>query len=382
MKGEPNTRLTETVKSCIADVTKHLDVHIGVIAELVNLDSGEDHLVGIYEVQQQLLKHLSTQERSITWEKTGSGVSHFRATIPGRQGQVVLLGHADTVFKVGTAKKRPFILKNEKAYGPGVIDMKGGLVLALTAVNWLIENKISFPTIEFVVVGDEESRTIAPPFIDDLGQSSACLVLECGRPGGGFVVSRKGGSWVTITATGHSSHAGTEPEIGSNAILAICQETTRISKLKYPSNDMTVVPGLISGGMAINMVPEKSRVQFDIRSEDENALEEVIGQISDFAKHEGVSLALDVSQVWPPMLNNNNESLISIYQTIASNAGSRVFPVSTGGMSDGNWFSQKGVPTIDGLGPIGGLDHGPDEYMELASFAERVGLLAGTIMTL
>jgi glutamate carboxypeptidase len=366
----------------MADVKRRLDDYTGLIAELVNLDSGEDQPDGIYAVQQQLVGHLSGEGMRVIWEKTSNGISHFRATIPGNRKRVVLLGHADTVFEMGTATKRPFNLEGENAYGPGVVDMKGGLVLALAAVNWLVENNISCPTVEFVVVGDEETRTAPPPFIDDLTESSACLVLECGRPGGGFVVSRKGGLWITVAATGYSSHAGTEPEKGRNAILALCREVLRISELAHPSDDMTMVVGMISGGTAVNVVPEKAGVRFDIRSADEDALEEIIERISDFERHEGVSLAFNADLRWPAMQRGDNEALINIYETVGTDVGGKVFPVSTGGMSDGNWFSHKGVPTIDGLGPIGGLDHGPDEYMELASFAERAGLLAGTIMAL
>ncbi len=379
---EPREHITDAVKDCIADVGKRLDDYNDLIAELVSIDSGEDFPDGILAVEQKLAEQMPGAETRIAWKKTGDAISHFKATIPGGQDRIVLLGHADTVFKKGTVAERPFSIKGDCAFGPGVVDMKGGLVLALAAVKWLKKNNISCPTIEFVVVGDEETRTSPPPFIEDLTTAATCFVLECGRPGGGFVVSRKGGVWAKVSAVGFSSHAGTEPERGKNAILALCREIQRIDALDRLSDDLTLVVGMISGGTAVNVVPERAEARIDIRSANKNALEGMVRCISEFEAHEGVSMGIDTDLSWPSMARGDNEKLIAIYRGIARNTGIKVFPVSTGGMSDGNWFSHAGVPTIDGLGPIGGLDHGPDEYMEISSWAMRAGLLAGTIAAL
>ena len=379
---EPRAHIITAVKGCIADVGKRLDDYNGLIAELVNIDSGEDFPDGILAVEKKLAEQMPGAETRITWEKTGDAISHFKATIPGGQDHIVLLGHADTVFKRGTVAERSFSIKGDCAFGPGVVDMKGGLVLALAAVKWLNESNLSCPTIEFVVVGDEETRTSPPPFIEDLKTAAACFVLECGRPGGGFVISRKGGVWAKISALGFPSHAGTEPEKGKNAILALCREIQRINALDRLSSDLTLVVGMISGGTAVNVVPERAEARIDVRSANEDALENMVRCISDFEVYEGVSMGLSTDLRWPSMERGNNDKLIAIYRGIARNTGIKVFPVSTGGMSDGNWFSHAGVPTIDGLGPIGGLDHGPDEYMEISSWAMRAGLLAGTLLAM
>lgn len=370
------------VKDCIHDVNKRLDHYTGLIAELVNIDSGEDDADGILKVERKIATELPGSETRIKWLETGNAPSHFKATIPGGSQRIVLLGHADTVFERGTASKRPFHIEGERALGPGVVDMKGGLVLVLAALNWLFENKLPCPTIEFVVVGDEETRTSPPPFIEELKTATACLVLECGRPGGGFVVSRKGGVWAGISATGFPSHAGTEPEKGKNAILALCQEVQRIAALDRPTEDLTMVVGKITGGTAVNVVPEWAEARIDIRSAHEDALQEMIRRIATFETHEGISLTINTDLCWPAMARKDNQALIALYHGIARDTGISVSPVSTGGMSDGNWFAHAGIPTLDGLGPIGGLDHGPDEYMEISSFATRTALLAGTLLAL
>lgn len=379
---KPPKSIAEAAKDCIIDVNARLDDYIGFIAELVNVDSGMDCPDGILAVEQKLADLLPGAATRILWQETADSVNHFRATIPGSSRRIILLGHADTVFERGTAAKRPFSLADRRAFGPGVVDMKGGLVLALAALDWLIENDLPRPTIEFLVVGDEETRTSPPPFIEELKTASACLVLECGRPGGGFVVSRKGGVWARVSATGHPSHAGTEPEKGKNAILALCREIQRIAGLEGLSDDLTLVVGTISGGTAVNVVPEHAEARVDIRSAHDAALTDILKRISKFETHEGLSLDLNADLRWPAMARGDNEKLIALYEKVAGNAGTAVFPVSTGGMSDGNWFANEGIPTIDGLGPIGGLDHGPDEYMEIPSLAIRAGLLAGMLVAL
>ena len=358
-----------------------LSDHLKIIETMVNIDSGADYPKGILAVQEFLATILEDVGFKTQWLRI-DGISHFRSRLVGDSARVVLLGHADTVFKRGTVRRRPFKIHEQTAYGPGVVDMKGGLATALAAVRSLVEKDIACPTIEFIVVGDEETRTSPPPFLDQVSDARACLVLECGRPGGGYVVSRKGGLWAEIEASGHSAHAGVNPEKGGNAIVVLCRELLRIADLDGTRDGLTVVPGKFAGGTAINVVPDKAETHIDIRSPSETDLDWIIRQIGRFDRYQNSSLRLRSHRRWPPMTADRGSPVADVYQRIAEAMHIAVHPVSTGGMSDGNWFCQVDIPTIDGLGPIGGLDHGPDEYLAVNSIPDRAGLLAGTIVAL
>ncbi|CAB1085633.1 Acetylornithine deacetylase/Succinyl-diaminopimelate desuccinylase and related deacylases [Olavius algarvensis Delta 1 endosymbiont] len=362
-------------------VGNNLDDYLEIIETMVNIDSGADDPAGILAVQEFLAQALEDVGTRIQWRRTDD-ITHFKAGLTGDGGPVVLLGHADTVFNKGTTRRRPFKLKGPRAFGPGVVDMKGGLATALAAVKCLVEKDIARPAIEFIVVGDEEERTSPPPFLDQLADAAACLVLECGRPGGGYVVSRKGGLWAEVEAAGNSAHAGVNPEIGSNAILVLCRELLRIAEFNGAREGLTVVPGQFTGGTATNVVPDRAVAHIDIRSPSESDLDWLIRRIGRFNGSPDSNLTLAAQRRWPPMDADCGRSVAEIYQQIADAMNIAVHPVSTGGMSDGNWFSQANIPTIDGMGPIGGLDHGPDEYMEVNSIPDRAGLLAGTIVAL
>ena len=358
-----------------------LSEYLEIIATMVNIDSGADDPKGILAVQEFLAASLEDIGFKIQWLQVG-GISHFKSRLVGNNTRVILLGHADTVFEKGTARQRPFEIHGQTAYGPGVEDMKGGLATAVAAVRFLAENDIPCPTIEFIVVGDEETRTAPPPFLDEVSDARACLVLECGRPGGGYVISRKGGLWAEVEAIGHSAHAGVNPKKGSNAIVVLCRELLRIADLDGARAGLTVVPTKFAGGTATNVVPDKAEIHIDIRSQSETDLDWIIHEIGRFDRYQNSSLALRSHRRWPPMTTGCGSPLADIYQRIADAMHVAVHPVSTGGMSDGNWFSQHNIPTIDGLGPIGDLDHGPGEYLEVNSIPDRAGLLAGTIVAL
>lgn len=362
-------------------VLAKLSDYLKIIETMVNIDSGADYPEGILAVQEFLAARLEDVGFKTQWRRK-DGISHLSSCLVGDRARVVLLGHADTVFKRGTTRRRPLKLQEHTAFGPGVVDMKGGLATALAAVRCLVEKDIAGPSIEFIVVGDEEERTSPPPFLDQVSNARACLVLECGRPGGGYVVSRKGGLWAEIEASGHCAHAGVNPEKGSNAILVLCRELLRIADLDGARDGLTVVPGKFAGGTAINVVPERAETHVDIRSPSETDLDWIVRQIGRFDHYPNSGLTLRSHRRWPPMTADRGSAVADIYQGIADAMDIAVHPVSTGGMSDGNWFSQVNIPTIDGLGPIGGLDHGPDEYLEVNSIPDRAGLLAGTIVAL
>ncbi len=154
----------------------------------------------------------------------------------------------------------------------------------------------------------------------------------------------------------------------------------RVSELDGTLKDLTLMVGKVNGGSAINVVPEEAEAFFDIRSPYETDLDGIVTELNRFGKHPGIRFNLQTDMKWPAMRSDQAKPLAEIYRDLAETVGIPFHTVSTGGMSDGNWFSQIGVPTIDGLGPIGGLDHGPDEYMEIDSIPDRAGLLAGTIV--
>lgn len=369
--------IVEQVRRAVA---ADLDGHLDLLETLVEVDSGADRPDGVERVLHLCADRLAPLGAELSWASDG-GVAHLHARLPGGSRTAVLLGHADTVFPAGSAP--PYRCAGGMAYGPGVADMKGGLVVALAATEQLVAQDLPRPTLDLVVVGDEETRTTPPPFLDAIRAADACLVLECGRPGGGFVTGRKTGLWAHLTAEGRAAHSGTEPERGSNALLALCREVVRVAALDGARPGLSVSLGTLSGGTAVNAVPERAVATFDIRSPEPADLEWAVREIRSFADHPGIRLGVTADQAWPAMrATPASEALARTYRELASAAGIPAYPLSTGGMSDGCWASAAGVPTLDGLGPVGGADHGPDEYLETTSIPERAALLAGVLAVL
>jgi len=282
------------------------------------------------------------------------------------------------VFPRGTAAARPFSRADGRAFGPGVADMKGGLLLALLALEALAEGERPFAALELHSAPDEEIRTTSLPALPLVRGAAAALVFECGRENGDVVVGRKAGAWVRLSATGRPAHAGTEPELGRNAVLALCRELLRGDGLNGGRPGLTVIAGTIAGGTMANVVPEHAEAVVDVRAETSDDLRWALGRLADVASDDGVRVDVAVDGPWPGIEPNaGTATMFAAARSLAAGLGFAVGGQTSGGVSDGCWTSADAVPTIDGLGPVGGLDHSADEYILLDSIAPRCGLAAG-----
>ena len=299
-------------------------------------------------------------------------------TLPGTSGKTVaLLGHTDTVFGLGEALARPFAVSGDRATGPGVADMKGGLVLAAMAMEQLASEGIPFPEVRLLVCADEEVRLRAPAVARHAVDAAAALVFECARENGDLVSSRKGAVWRTLELTGRPAHAGADTARGRSAVSALAGEITRIEALAHGRPEMTSVITTVSGGDAANTVPGHARATIDIRSSDPADLAYALTELGQPSGHDGVASTIVDRGTWPPM--QRADDLVSSALGIASELGLTVGEQLSGGVSDGCWTSHWDIPTIDGLGPCGALDHTPDEWIELATVPARIDLAARLI---
>lgn len=305
-------------------------------------------------------------------------------------GNVLLLGHTDTVYPIGTAADRPVRIEGESAYGPGVCDMKGCILSALYAIEALVAmGKRPFAELRFLCVSDEE--ILYRHSIDLIeGMCQGCqgaLVLEAARENGDIVSARKGNAGYTLAAHGRSAHAGVEPEKGYNAIIEIAHQVLQFQSLMGWREGITINAGLISGGTAINVVPEHAQARFDLRylhTADRIATEARWQEMMNRQRVAGVELTLETSPDSKEPMVRTPESLKLAQQAqeIALMLGFSMNHVATGGSSDGSYVSHYGVPVLDGLGPVGGLDHSPGEHLVVSSVAPRTALLAGLLATI
>lgn len=384
MHEGPSRAALAAASAAAAVVDRELAPILRRLETLVAIDSGPDAPVG----RERVADHLGEWATGIGCDVeylAGEGGTAMVATLPGYgSGRIVLLGHHDTVFPAGTAAQRGFALREKTALGPGVADMKGGLVLALAALGCLAEGERPFAAVELHSVSDEESRPQgAFMTLERTKGAVAVLVLECARSNGDLVVERKSQCNLRVTAHGRAAHAGTHPEHGRSALLALCREILRCDALNGMRDGLTVTVGTCHSGISFGVVPDEAEAELDLRAWTTADVVWALEQVQAMSAHEGVSFAVDGVSLWPAMTASDESR--RIYETASAVAGHLGIPAGarrSGGSSDGCWTASAGVPTLDGLGPVGGRDHSPDEYIETASIPERCGLLVGLITAL
>jgi glutamate carboxypeptidase len=304
--------------------------------------------------------------------------------LAGEGPRLLMIGHMDTVFDPGTAAARPYRRAGDRALGPGVSDMKGGLLAGLHALGALQQAGVR-PAVTFVANPDEEiGSPFSTPHIRRLAaEHDVALVLECARANGDIVSARKGIADLELRYRGRAAHAGVEPEKGRSAVLEAARQVLELQALNGRWPSVTVNPGVIHGGTRPNVVAAECIVQVDLRAATQAAFDAAsaaVAQIVAAPALDGITTSLDTIAGHPPMERTPaTAALAALTIRIAGELGFPLHEAATGGASDANTTAAAGLPTLDGLGPIGGDDHSADEWLDMSSIAPRTDLLARLI---
>lgn len=371
----------EEARRVRAAAEDELDLLLADLETWVNVDTPGGDASALDRLAAQLAHTLESYGLHPEFVPAGDEGLYLHAVLEGAGcARVALLCHHDTVFPHETAAERPFRRDGARCYGPGVADMKGGIAVAAHAARLLALGPRPFGRLELVSAPDEESRPAEPATIDRLLDFDAVLCMECGRPAGEVVSARKGARWFRIRAQGRPAHAGVEPDIGRNAALAVCREALRLSELHGARDGLTFQVTELEGGEGLNTVPSRASFTGDLRAVTGADLEWALARVRSFGPHDGVTLSFE-DLGGPPALERTPAvaALADAAIALGAELGHVFGEALTGGVSDGSWTAWRGVPTLDGLGPVGGLDHTPDEYVETASFAPRCGVVAGLV---
>jgi glutamate carboxypeptidase len=354
---------------------------------LVNVDCGSYTPEGVNRVADVVadtLRELGAEVDRIT-HHPADGRPQLGDLVIGRLAgdgpRLLLIGHMDTVFEPGTAAARPYRSSGDRAIGPGVTDMKAGLLTGLHAIAALHEAG-ERPAITFVANPDEEiGSPFSSPTIRSLApQHDAVLVLECARANGDIVSARKGIADYRLELVGRAAHAGVEPEKGRSAILEAAHQVLALHALNGRWPTVTVNAGVIRGGTRPNVVPERCELRVDVRAATADAFAAASAEVERLAGSptvDGVTIGISHSAGHPPMERTDASArLVALAVAIAADLGFELHDAATGGASDANTTAALGLPTLDGLGPVGGDDHSADEWLDLASVGPRMTLLA------
>ena len=300
----------------------------------------------------------------------------------GDKKQIMFVGHMDTVFPADT-EFNWYKEDETNSYGPGVIDMKGGLVVGIFALKALAElDLLQTIPITFLLNSDEEigSRSSVEFIQAEANQSAFAFVLEAGGPGNKIVTGRKGNLSIEIQITGEAGHAAFAPANKRSAILEMAHKIIELEALNSPDRGITVNVGKVDGGIGPNTVPELSTALIDFRyidPPDSIYLEKQVAAVSRKQAVAGTECRVEFLSGRPPMQQSpGNRSLFKQFETISRSLGHTVEEEFRFGVSDANFIADLNVPVLDGLGPIGLKDHSRDEYMIKDSLLERSILLA------
>jgi glutamate carboxypeptidase len=380
-------------------VVQTLPAYLEDLASLVNIDCGSYTKAGVDRVGRWTARFLERLGATVVVHPNAELGDTVVGTIAGTPGgpRLLLIGHMDTVFPAGTVAERPYRVEHGRAFGPGVTDMKSGLLAGLYGLMALLAlgesgplkragRGLPFERVVFIANPDEEiGSPVSGPLIRQVARDAdACFVLECARANGDIVSARKGTVDLRVTIEGRAAHAGVEPEKGRSAILEAAHQVIALHALTGRWPGVTCNVGVIEGGIRPNVVAERAVLQVDLRAPARCDLEAAEAEIRALAghptDHDVTVTVAEMNRHWPMERLARSVTLIDHAQALAGRLGFEVRDAATGGASDANTTAGLGVPTLDGLGPIGGNDHAPTEYLELDSIVPRTTLLAALML--
>ncbi|OAS89074.1 MULTISPECIES: M20 family metallopeptidase [Metabacillus] len=361
---------------------------IELLEILVNTDSGTYNKEGVDAVGEILIEKFEEIGMEVKVHPEQKLGNHLEIkALSDSDPKIMIIAHMDTVFPKGEAKKRPFNVIGNKAFGPGVNDEKASHVQVLYALKALKEaGSDAYKNVHIIFNSDEEIGSPASkPLIKQVAENKQySIVVECSRPNGGIVTERKGVGHFTLVVKGKSAHAGVEPERGRSAIEEISHKILKLQELNDYEEGISVNVGYVHGGTSTNTIPSAAKAEIDVRYKNEQQAAEIVRKITEISQKEHVSgtstkLKGDISR--PPMQKTNEtEQLINVIQEVAAEIDISIREVSSGGGSDASFTAIEGIPTVDGMGPMGEFSHSEkDEYTDLKTFPKFTALLAKTI---
>ena len=370
-------------------ISADLPNYLRDLETLVNLDCGTHNKAGVDAVARLIrerLREFGAQVNDLPQEKYGDMLyARWRGNGAAR---ILLIGHMDTVYSDGTAAQLPFHRRGAHLMGPGVNDMKSGLLAGIYAARAVTQAGFdAFAEIGIFCNSEEEvgSPVSRELYAQCARGADAALILEPARESGAIVSARKGVGTYRLTVRGKSAHAGVEPHKGANAILALARYTDALHALNGLRPDLTLNVGVVRGGTRPNVVADLAEAEIDVRialATDAAPLEQEMRQLLAREVVPGTTAELTGGISNPPMEKTNASArLVALAKESAGELGFEVEDVATGGGSDGNYTAALGAPTLDGLGPIGGKSHNAmEEWLDGKSILPRAAMLAKLIV--
>lgn len=357
-----------------------------LLGRMVNIDSGTFNgkgLDSVAAIASAELKKLGA--RIETTPATPAAGHNIVATFSGKgKGRILLVAHLDTVFADGTAKARPFRIEGKRAYGPGIMDDKGGVATAIGAMK-ILQGYKDYAKITVLLNTNEETGSHGTrALLEKLAKEhDVAFNLEPGRAADGLVISRKGSGEIEMEVKGKAAHAGVAATEGRNAALEAAHQMLQLSKLG--NGQSTVNWTVIHSGDRSNVIPDRAVAQADVRvavAEEFDRIDHDIERISANKLIPDAEVDIHLRRGFPPMpASPITDALAKRASDIYAELGRKLTLESTGGAADASLIFAAGTPTLDGLGIVGGGIHTADEYAEIDSIAPRLYLLARLIQS-
>jgi glutamate carboxypeptidase len=362
-----------------------------LLGELVNIDSGSYDKAGVERVGQRLVRFFEENGLVVSIEPHSSFAPAIHVYLDHErrnEKSIVLMGHRDTVFAKGEASRRPFRIEDGRAYGPGVADMKAGLVMNAFVLAAIKRFGGAPAPVAGLITSDEEiASPSSRPVIERVARAARCVFnAEPGRPSGNVVTGRKGGVFMRFEVFGKAAHSGGAFEKGISAIAELAHKIVAMHKLTDFARGVTVNVGIVAGGQSVNTTAPHAEGQIDLRyvsPADRTRALSALKDIVDSAVVAGTTARLEILGEFLPLgTAGAAQELFAGYQAAAAEVGLAIEGEFSGGCADSGFSAAVGCPTLCATGPVGGNAHTPEEYLEINTLVPRAQALALAILRL